>query len=201
MIILSNYILEKGHFPVPDDVVIRVNVAWVKTKEELGQILKDISHDIYLDYPQGRSKPPRPTLKLDEVIAFAHEFPQVKYFAVSNVEDPEDIFSIKSRLPAHIGVVPKIETERGIELLEEIIQRIDAKYIMLDKEDLYVDVNRNGELFAELIERAREKTTKAGAEVLELHGVVFATNRVRSPLTKKTVRTTSSRIKTAHRQR
>ena len=174
MIIISNSVLKKNLFPVPKDVVVRVNVAWVKKAEDLEEILTEITHDIYLDYPQGRSKPPRPTLSLEEVIDFAHRFAHVKYFAVSNVEDPEDIHGIKVRLPAHISIVPKIETKKGIEMLEEIIKKIDAKYIMLDKEDLYVDVERDGELFEELIELARTKTVQAGAKVLELHGVVFA---------------------------
>lgn len=173
MIIVSNYVLTKNHFPLPAHVVVRVNVAWVKTTEELEQILASITHDVYLDYPQGRSKPPRPTLTLEEVIDFAHRFPHVKYFAVSNVEDPEDIHTIKLRLPAHVAVVPKIETRKGIELLEEIIGKIGATYIMLDKEDLYIDVERDAALFEELIESAREKTERAGAEVLELHGVIF----------------------------
>ncbi len=177
MIIISNHILSQNHLPVPDHVVVRVNVAWVKTKEELEQILQEITHDIYLDYPQGRSKPPRPTLSLDEVIGFAHRFPHVRYFAVSNVENPDDIHSIKTRLPAHISVVPKIETREGIEKLEQIITKIDAEYIMLDKEDLYVDVERDSKLFEDLIELAREKTIRAGAEVLELQGVIFSVNK------------------------
>ncbi len=173
MIVVSNYILEKNHFSLPAHVVVRVNVAWVKTAKELEMILKSIAHDVYLDYPQGRSKPPRPTLTLEETIAFAHRFPHVKYFAVSNVENPHAIHSIQRRLPARISVVPKIETQKGIEALEHIVEKIGAKYIMLDKEDLYVDVDRDAALFEELIERAREKTERAGAEVLELHGVVF----------------------------
>lgn len=173
MIVVSNYILEKNHFSLPAHAVVRVNVAWVKTAEELERILESITHDVYLDYPQGRSKPPQPTLTLEETIAFAHRFPQVKYFAVSNVENPHAIHSIQRRLPAHISVVPKIETRKGIEALEQIIEKIGAKYIMLDKEDLYVDVERDAAIFEELIERAREKTQRAGAEILELHGVVF----------------------------
>lgn len=174
MIIISNHVLSQNLFPLPDHVVIRVNVAWIRKKEELEQLLGSITHDIYLDYPQGRNKPPRPTIALEDVIRFAHQFPRVKYFAVSNVEDPEAIHAIQTRLPAHIGIVPKIETRKGVLYLEEIIKKIGAKYIMLDKEDLYVDVERDAALFEELIELARIKTTRAGAEVLELQGVIFS---------------------------
>ena len=173
MIILSNNLLGKDHFPIPAHVVIRVNVAWVKTMEELEHILQECTHDIYLDYPQGRSKPPRPTLNLEEVIQCAHRFPNVKYFAVSNVEDPHHIHAIKVRLPARVDLIPKIETKKGIKNLEQIIEKIAAKYIMLDKEDLYVDIARDAALFDELIALARKKTERAGAQVLELEGVVF----------------------------
>jgi hypothetical protein len=150
-----------------------VNVAWVNSVEELHGILDRVKHDIYLDYPQGRTKPPTPVISLQDTIATAHKFPHVKHFAVSNVEDPEDIFQIKSQLPAHIGIVPKIETELGIENLEKIVQKIQNQYIMFDKEDLYLDVDRDSEKFQSLIDTARQKSKELGIEILELHGVVF----------------------------
>jgi len=52
-----------------------------------------------------------------------------------------------------IGLVPKIETEKGIQNLEQIVQKIQNRYIMFDKEDLYLDVDRDSEKFESLIER------------------------------------------------
>lgn len=174
MIIISHNILFKTDLYLPPHVVMRVNVAWQKNIEEVENVLSRLKHDIYLDYPQGRTKPPRPTLTLDEAIEIAHKFDHVKYFAVSNVEEPDAIFLIKKRLPSRIELVPKIETKKGIENLEKIIKKIKAKYIMLDKEDLYVDVNKDYNLFENLVEVARKTCKKCGTHGLELQGVIFS---------------------------
>ncbi|OHA65127.1 MAG: hypothetical protein A2672_03265 [Candidatus Wildermuthbacteria bacterium RIFCSPHIGHO2_01_FULL_49_22b] len=173
MLIVSNHLMAKGGFVLPDHAVVRVNVAWIPTKEKLVETLGEIKHDIYLDYPQGRTKPPKPTIALHETIAIIPQFPQIKHFAVSNVEDPEAIHAIKTQLPSHVGIVPKIETRRGIENLEAIVEKIQNRYIMFDKEDLYLDVDRDPVQFEALIDLARQKSKKLGIEILELHGVVF----------------------------
>lgn len=173
MIIVSNYLLDKTDMHFPDHIVARVNVAWLNTLDELRNILSKTRHDIYLDYPQGRTKPPKPKITLTDTIAMAHQFPRVKYFAVSNVEDPENIFKIKQKLPSHIEIVPKIETEKGINNLENIVKKIQNKYIMFDKEDLYIDINRDAEKFENLINVVKEKGKKIGIQILDLHGVVF----------------------------
>ena len=173
MLIVSNHLLDKTDLQFPDHAVMRVNVAWIKDLPELHEVLNRITHDVYLDYPQGRTKPPKPVITLQDTIATAHQFPHIKHFAVSNVEDPEDIFRIKEQLPSSIGIVPKIETERGIRNLEEIVHKIQNRYIMFDKEDLYLDVERDTEKFQSLIELTRKKSKELGIEILELHGVVF----------------------------
>jgi len=173
MLIISNHLFDKTDLNFPDHTVVRVNVAWIKDLPELHNVLNRIKHDVYLDYPQGRTKPPTPIISLEDTIATAHQFSHVKHFAVSNVEDPQDIFQIKEQLPSHIGIVPKIETEKGIENLEQIVQKIQNRYIMFDKEDLYLDVDRDSEKFQSLIELTRKKSKELGIEILELHGVVF----------------------------
>lgn len=173
MLIISNHLMDKTDIPFPGHVVVRVNVAWIPTKEELIDTLSKITRDIYLDYPQGRSKPPKPKIALEDAIAIAHQFPRVKYFAVSNVEDPEAIHAIKIKLPSHVGLVPKIETEQGIQNLEKIVEKIKNQYIMFDKEDLYVDLNKDADKFEYLVDLTRKKSKTLGIEVLELQGVVF----------------------------
>jgi len=173
MLIISNHLFDKTDLNFPDHTVVRVNVAWINDLPELHNVLNRIKHDVYLDYPQGRSKPPTPKISIEDTIATAHQFPHVKHFAVSNVEEPEAIFQIKEQLPSHIGIVPKIETEKGIQNLEQIVQKIQNRYIMFDKEDLYLDVHRDAEKFQSLIELTREKSKELGIEILELHGVVF----------------------------
>lgn len=175
MIIVSHHLLKKTAINFPEDhVVMRINVAWMKNKEELMESLERIAHDIYLDYPQGRTKPPKPTIKLEEVIEIIPSYEQIKHFAVSNVEEPEKINEIKVRLPEKVNLVPKIETKAGIENLGEIIDKIGATHIMLDKEDLYIDVNKDHEVFEKLIEKARKTCKEKGVKILELQGVVFS---------------------------
>lgn len=174
MLLVSHHLLFKTTVDFPKDkVVLRINVAWIKHKKELVKLLSELQHDIYLDYPQGRSKPPRPSLTLSEVIELVHKFPNVKYFAVSNVEDPKKITAIKKKLPAYVEVVPKIETDLGVRNMPEIIKALGTKYVMLDKEDLYIDVKRNAKKFENLITLARNSAKKAKINLLELHGVVF----------------------------
>lgn len=174
-VVVSNHLLQKTKIVFPrDHVVIRINVAWIRSKKKLVELLGSIKHDIFLDYPLGRSKPPRPTLSLDQVIALTPAFPNIKFFAVSNVEDPVAIAKIKSRLPRHIELVPKIETKKGVDRLPAIIDSIKTKHIMLDKEDLYVNIHHNQALFDALVKKARSSCKKKGVKVLELQGVVFA---------------------------
>lgn len=173
MLVVSNHLLNTSDLPFPGHVVVRVNVAWIPTKDELISTLSKITHDIYLDYPQGRTKPPRPKISLDDAISMAHRFPKVKHFAVSNVEDPEAIFAIKVQLPSRVALVPKIETKKGIENLEAIVAKIQNRHIMFDKEDLYIDVNRDAIEFERLVELTRQKSKALGIGILELHGVVF----------------------------
>ena len=157
----------------PKHMVARVNVAWLDSLAELRGVLNKVKHDIYLDYPKGRTKPPKPKISLEDTIASAHQFPHVKYFAVSNVEEPESINEIKKMLPNHIEIVPKIETERGILNLENIVLATGVGAIMFDKEDLYSDVNHDAEKFDKLMKLTWAKGEKLGIKVLETHGVVF----------------------------
>lgn len=173
MLIVSHYLLDKIDATFPEHMVVRVNVAWLETNDELEKVLGKLKHDIYLDYPQGRTKPPVPQINLEDAIAVAHQFPRVKYFAVSNVEEPEGIFDIKKRLPGHIEMIPKIETELGVRNLENIALKTGIRSIMFDKEDLYIDVNRDSGKFDELVGLARNTCKKLGVDILELHGVVF----------------------------
>lgn len=173
MLIISNYLFSKSNINFPDDAIARINIAWIKNVENLKEVLESIKHDIYLDYPQGRTKPPRPVISLDESLALVHFYKHIKYFAVSNVEDPDNIEAIQHRLPNGVELVPKIETQKGINNLDVILERTKVKYIMLDKEDLYLDANTDSVLYEDLINQARLKCLNHGVTVLELHGVVF----------------------------
>ncbi len=175
LVIVSNHLLGVMKVEFPEEyIVLRINVAWMRSKKDLIDLLKETTHDVFLDFPQGRSKPPRPTLNLDEIIEIIPKFKNIKYFAISNVEDPIAVATLKARLPHTIELIPKIETKIGIEGLEAIIKSIDAKHIMLDKEDIYTNVHHDHKLFEELVEQARTTSKENHVQVLELQGVVFA---------------------------
>ena len=161
MIISSNLI---GKLPIPDEAITRINLAWVDLAgaRNLLSTIREPIYSVYLDYPSGRTKPPKPTITLDEAIELANEF-NVNYFAVSNAEDAKTIRGIKERV--NCEVVPKIETIKGVENIAEIAREVAQ--IMLDKDDLWVDCRGVG--FDELVEKVRN----CGVKVLELAGVVF----------------------------
>ncbi len=174
MILVSHHLLFTTPVEFPEEtVVLRINIAWMKNKAELVKLLRGLKHDIYLDYPQGRSKPPRPKMSLEEALALVPQFPNIKYFAVSNVEDPKKIAAIRAKLPPQVELVPKIETEAGVKNMCGIVSAIGTKYVMLDKEDLYVAVKRDSGKFNRLVELARAKAAQSRINILELHGVVF----------------------------
>ena len=151
--------------PVSDNAIIRVNLAWINSKEDALKILDNSNHDIYLDYPDGRKKPPMGEITFSEAIEIASH-PKVKYFAVSNCEDVWKIKGIISELPESVEFIPKIETEVGIKNMNAM-ENIGIKLFMLDKEDLYTDVKGNADKYNALVEEARKHN------IIELQGVVF----------------------------
>lgn len=170
MIIASNH-LETIGFPLPEGTVVRLNLAWVKSVEEARQILAGVNHEIYLDFPEGRKKPPRPTITFADALMLAKEF-NVKYFAVSNVEGPEDVIDIMKELPGTI-IVPKIESETGVRNIPELAS-VGINVLMFDKEDLYTDIKMDADKFNTLVSLARNLADMCNMELLELQGVIFA---------------------------
>jgi len=166
MFIISNNLI--GKMPIPDNAIIRVNLAWIKDVKEAKKILEQ-NKKIYLDYPSGRTKPPVPTITLDEAIELT-KHKSVYYFAVSNAENATKLSEINARLTSAVELVPKIETTKGIENIEKMIA-IGIKSIMLDKEDLYTNVKCNTKRYNKWLERIR--SYKGRIKILELQGVVF----------------------------
>jgi citrate lyase beta subunit len=163
MIISNNIINELN---VPSDTIARLNLAWVKSIDEARQILDDSKFKIYLDFPYSRTKPPKPVLTLDDAIELS-KHDKVLYLAVSNAEDIKVLKDIMSKI-GEVELIPKIETEKGVNNLGEII-KLGIKKVMLDKEDLYVDVGTDSDKFNDLVNRVREYNIK----ILELKGVIF----------------------------
>lgn len=172
ILVVSNKVLEMDHEGTK--VVSRLNLAWMRDKEHARSTLSKIDIPVFLDFPHGRSKPPRPNMTLSEAIDLMNEFEKVRFFAISNVEQHEDMKDLRARMPDRVELVPKIETKRGVKNLKSIVAGALTRYIMLDKEDLYNDVDKDVDMFEMLIEHARMAARDVDCHVLELQGVVFS---------------------------
>lgn len=136
------------NFPVPDDVVFRINLAWCNSLDELKLILsKHHDSSIFLDLPIGRLKPPNNKYTLKDIIPILEEHKNIKYFAVSNVESASHLTLYMKTLPKHIVIVPKIESPNAIDNIKEIAEALNPneKVMMLDHDDLFSAILRRNE--------------------------------------------------------
>jgi len=172
MIVYSSHLCK---YNIKLNGVIRINVAWIKSYSDLLEILDNTKQDIFLDYPKGRTKPPRPTMHWKTILTLlkSNKYLQIKYFAISNVESVGRISTIRKVIPTNIQLVPKIETVIGVKRVVELCKACKTNLIMLDKEDLYTDTNRNQKLFEGCIQFCKELCKKNNIKILELKGVVF----------------------------
>ena len=175
MIVISNHVKTIG-MEIPKDAVVRINVAWVESKETLHRILNEnANNSVWLDYPTGRNKPPKPVLTLSETINFCKVYGNlIKYFAFSNAEDTNIIELIRQAVPEHITLVPKIETYKGVAFLPHIVEAAKTKIVMLDKEDLYVDLKMDSNHFNSACNEVLKTCNNLGITCLTLKGVIFS---------------------------
>lgn len=172
MILISNNLQKYMNLPI--EVVIRINMAWVNNIEDLEKIIiENKDRKIYLDYPQNRKKFPRPILKIEDGYVLCQKFENIKYFAVSNIEDVDNVKTIQANLPSRVEFVPKIETLNGIKNLGTLIYECNLHYIMLDKEDLLIDVDSNNEEFFKCVKHIEGICAGLRVTLLELQGVTF----------------------------
>ena len=172
MILISNHLLTLNEFKRVEDVVIRINMAHVKDIKELYRFIR-VDYDIFLDYPKGRTKPPVPTLNINDALEVMSQYKNIKYFASSNIEEVSEVDIICDIIPDTVSFVPKIETLQGVLNLEKIFEGGRVKHIMLDTEDLYTDVKNDVPLYSYLIDRVKTICKKHNIGLLQLHGVVF----------------------------
>ena len=97
----------------------------------------------------------------------------IKYFALSNIEDVSEVDMICDIIPDTVSFVPKIETLQGVLNLEKIFEGGRVKHIMLDTEDLYTNIKNDVPLYTYLIDRVKNSCDKYNIKLLELYGVVF----------------------------
>lgn len=169
--------LTKSGLRLPDKTILRVNLAWHKDIESVKSMLTEYAHsDIFLDIPIGRKKPPNHDHNMDEVVEMANGMGNIKYVAISNVEDPKDVIHHSGRFKAKI--VPKIETLKGTINLRDIMEAMNyaPQIIMLDHEDLFSNLVhlKKEALYLDIVARMVEVCRERNAHLLRVKGIIFS---------------------------
>ena len=179
MKIISQNAINYG-IQVPDDTILRINLAWCSSVKQLKDILEvHKNNSIFLDLPIKRIKPPNNKYTLDDLIPVISSYNQVKYFAISNVESPDDLEEYIQKIPANIILVPKIESPTAIQNISEIVNAIptDEKILMLDHDDLFSKIIKNNESidsFQNYIQKLSDYCNSNKIILLRTIGVIFS---------------------------
>src|SRR3989344_1032067 len=178
MLVISQN-LSNSNISIPEDAIFRINLAWVSSLDELKNLLrKHRRHAIFLDLPIGRTKPPNNKYSLDDLIPIIHLHPNIEYFAVSNVESPNDLKKYIEVIPQYITIVPKIENVKGIKNIKKIIDVLpnEKKVIMLDHDDLFSSLVKNNEPminFKDYVNKLVDFCKNNNIILLRTKGVIF----------------------------
>jgi citrate lyase beta subunit len=183
MRIFSQNIINYG-IPIPKNSLLRINLAWVNSIEELEIILqKNNNSEIFLDLPVGRTKPPNNKYSFDDIVIILKKNDNIRYFAISNVNSADNIRELIEKIPKHVSLVPKIESSDGVKNIEEITKLLgDKKIIMLDHDDLYSNLikkNEEPEKFKEYISNLTNFCQKNNIIMLRTIGVIFSDEETR----------------------
>jgi len=185
MLLISQNIKNYYNFKLPDDVVLRINLAWCNSLDELEKIILNTKDSkLFLDLPQGRIKPPNNKYSLDEMVPILESNPQIEYFAVSNVEGKKDLDPFLEKIPKNIIIVPKIESPNAVDNIKEIFEslREKKKMVMLDHDDLFSSIikqNIDKNQFEIYIQRLAEFCSKNNVLLLRTVGVMFSDDEKR----------------------
>ena len=179
MLIVSQNISQYS-ISFPNDVIYRINLAWINNLQELERLLK--KHDkqkIFLDLPINRIKPPNNKYSLDDIVSILNSYENIKYFAISNVNNANDLESYNDLIPKNVTIVPKIESPDGISNVSEIVQAIPGqeKILMLDHEDLFsalTKLNESPDKFKDYINELVEFCKENNTILLRTIGVIFS---------------------------
>ena len=180
MLLISRHLTEYN-IDIPEDAVIRINLAWEDDRGKLDYHLDNLIHDVFVDIPTGRTKPPATNWTLETVGQLCDEFNCIKYVAASNVENDEVIYKYRHFLPHAVTIVPKIESVIGCENATTTISALPTntkRTIMIDHDDLFVDImNRKlppKSLYNEYILPLCNWCAQNDVRVLRTAGIVFA---------------------------
>ena len=185
MILVSQNMLNYD-LMLPKDVVFRINLAWCNTLKELKSILSNNKKsEFFLDLPVGRIKPPNNRYSLDDIISIIKANSSIRYFAVSNVENKNDLQPFLDKLPNYINIVPKIESTKAVLNIKEICDSLktERRIVMLDHDDLFSSIIRNNEdknTFQEYIKKLIDFCMKENISLLRTVGVMFSDDEKRT---------------------
>lgn len=165
---------------MPENVVLRINLAWIDSLQELNKILeKHKQYKIFLDLPIKRVKPPNNKYTINELVPIIKSNKQINYLAISNVKSSSDITSYMKLLPSNVILVPKIETVEAILNIDEIVTVLKGseKILMLDHDDLFTSITNSDEPISNFRKRVNELVTfcnKQNITLLRAQGVIFS---------------------------
>ena len=185
MLIISQN-LENYDLMLPKEAVFRINLAWCNSLEELeGKLAKNKKSEFFIDLPVGRVKPPNNRYSLDDLIPIIESNKQIKYFAISNVENKNDLQPFLDKLPGSINIVPKIESPNAVLNIKEICDALktEKKVVMLDHDDLFSSIIHNNEdknKFQEHIKSLIDFCNANSISLLRTVGVVFSDDEKRT---------------------
>ena len=161
-----------------DDAVIRINLAWVENLVSLEKTIRGFDNDIYLDLPIGRTKPPNNSYSVEDLSAVIGKYSNIKYLAISNVESSGHINSFVDMFGHKLSIVPKIETKKGIDNIDEICSALNGeRIIMLDHDDLFSDLIKLGipsSDFFSYISKLSDFCAASSVSLLKTRGVIFS---------------------------
>ena len=177
--IISQNIINYG-IEIPDDTILRINLAWCSSIKQLRNILEEHKNNsIFIDLPIKRIKPPNNKYTLNDLISVISSYSQIKYFAISNVESASDLEDYIQNIPPNIILVPKIESPIAIQNISEIVNAIptDKKVLMLDHDDLFSRITKNNESidnFQSYIQKLSDYCSSNKITLLRTIGVIFS---------------------------
>ena len=177
--IISQNIINYG-IEVPDNTILRINLAWCSSVKQLRNILEGHKNNsIFIDLPIKRIKPPNNKYTLNDLISVISSYNQIKYFAISNVESANDLEDYIQKIPPNIILVPKIESTIAIQNVSEIVNAIptDEKILMLDHDDLFSKIIKNNESidsFQNYIQKLSDYCSSNKIILLRTIGVIFS---------------------------
>lgn len=183
MIITSQNLANHG-MNLPEDTVFRINMAWCDSVEEFENILnKHKNNFFFVDLPIKRVKPPNNKYTIENLIPVIKSHNHIRYFAISNVESPDDLKKYIDILPNHITIVPKIESPLAVDNIQKITDVLPGKKIvMLDHDDLFSSLlkqNLPTSDFKKYIKNLVDFCDKNNVILLRTIGVVFSDSEKR----------------------